>query len=155
LYVKEKFFIFYVIFIFYFYTFLFVVVSLRHHAQKEGGADYETALQAVVALANFHGKFWNSNPDAFAKLSETFCPLADQDAYYKAIQGYVENSVNDFGELTNDDVELQKIATFCASNLSELVKLARKPPCTLIHGDARLSNYFFDQKNWRERSGCC
>jgi hypothetical protein len=53
-------------------------------------------------------------------------------------------AVGDFGELTNDDAEIEKVVKFCASNFPNLVREARKPPCTLLHGDARLSNYFFE-----------
>jgi uncharacterized protein (DUF2252 family) len=51
--------------------------------------------------------------------------------------------MDDFTALVRDE-ELQKTTTFCAENLASLVKEGHKPPCTLIHGDASLANYFFE-----------
>ena len=49
----------------------------------------------------------------------------------------------DFTSLVHDE-ELHKTSKFCADHLAALVKESRKPPCTLIHGDASIANYFFE-----------
>ncbi len=53
----------------------------------------------------------------------------------------MEGALDDFNTLVHDE-ETQKAAAFCARNLAKLVRRALRPPCTLLHGDARLSNYF-------------
>ena len=59
-----------------------IVGHLKHIEQKEGGADYETAKQVVIALATFHAKYWNTSPNALAELRKEYCPITEQDSYW-------------------------------------------------------------------------
>eukprot|EP00026_Physarum_polycephalum_P009672 Phypoly_transcript_09803.p1 GENE.Phypoly_transcript_09803~~Phypoly_transcript_09803.p1 ORF type:complete len:383 (+),score=69.17 Phypoly_transcript_09803:85-1233(+) len=116
---------------------------LKHISQKEGGADYETARRIVIALATFHAKYWNASPDALAKLRKEYCPVSEQDNYWESQQATMARSMDEFTSLVHDE-ELAKTSKFCAENLAQLVKEGRKPPCTLVHGDASLANYFLE-----------
>lgn len=116
---------------------------LKHISQKEGGADYETARQVVIALATFHAKYWNTSPNALEELRKEYCPVSEKDTFWESQQSSMARSMDDFTSLVHDE-ELHKTGKFCAEHLAALVKEGRKPPCTLIHGDASLANYFFE-----------
>lgn len=112
---------------------------LRIGDQIAGCSKHDSTL-ALTAMAELHAQFWNSETlcDANWILSIDLAPNINQLVFVKSLPNFLAHNKDQLTPKTRRHVE------WLQSNGVELNKLASGPPFTLLHGDYRLDNMFFD-----------
>lgn len=112
---------------------------LRIGDQIAGCSKHDSTL-ALTAMAELHAQFWNNEMlrDVSWILSIDLAPNINQLLFIKSLPNFLELYKDQLTPKTLQHVE------WLQSNGVELNKLASGPPFTLLHGDYRLDNMFFD-----------
>lgn len=103
---------------------------------------YEDAVSVVASLAKMHAKWWNN--DELTKYKwlldrpTVARPVAAQENFSKGLETFL--SV--FGDFIPLDVE--PLARKLEPRIPAVVTALASPPFTLVHGDFKLGNIFFD-----------
>jgi hypothetical protein len=150
--------------------------SIITSVPQQVGCKYTQAAVVVAALARFHAHNWvirGAEPSAadanggFVRL-ESLCPYAVQDGMLDTFANMMAAQLDDFAEylgmegesdemvLKADDVRtVDSLARSVVDRFVPCVQTLRANHVTLLHGDARAANYFFEGTNPSSSSMAC
>lgn len=123
--------------------FVVVMEDLSHATSDQRvGATWEQALQSIDAMAALHAR-WHEHPD-LADLADTFPPMLNPGYLHGLPQifaaGWPNAQVHGADYLTP---ELRLFGDRYGDHMEFMLATANEPQ-TLVHGDWRLDNLFFD-----------
>lgn len=127
------------------HTFVLLLEDLGHmeSADQVDGASERQAMSAVRAAAGFHGQFWNrvNRPP----VSEVHVPSTPEQ--HAMMQSVYQRSLPRACELFGDHfpTSMRTLAESYGSQLAKHSAAMASGAQTLIHGDFRLDNMFFDR----------
>ena len=106
------------------------------------GCSEEEAAAVVVELARLHSRFWGQSSESLGDWVPSFDAGGH---YFQRLHSRVWSRLSDAGEIVPQG--LYEAATGMTELVPEVKRRLGSAPTTLVHGDVRLDNIFFD-------SGC-
>jgi hypothetical protein len=129
-------------------NFVLVMEDIGHlrAADQVAGCAREDAVAAMVALGRHHASFWNDPRFATDELG--WLPFGSDSPTPEGIQQCFANYWDDFVEFMGDELrpEIRALGDFVPGAARELLEVPDGHPVTLVHGDYRLDNLFFDEQ---------
>ena len=124
--------------------FVVVMEDLSHHdsTDQRDGASWEQTLLAIDAMAALHAK-WHEHPD-LADLADTFPPMLNPGYLHGLPQIFAAGWPN--AQVHGADYLTPELVLFGDryGDHMEFMLTTANTPTTLVHGDWRLDNLFFD-----------
>lgn len=101
----------------------------------------EDALALLDGISRVHANHWSGTP-GFDQISN-YLPNPGTGTMTREM---VEKNLDPFIEMVGDSLPdgIERLARKLAPKISRVVEMAYEPPITLIHGDLKLINMFFD-----------
>ncbi len=128
--------------------FVLVMQDLGHlrAADQVAGCERDDALAAVAALAHHHAAFWND--PRFETPDLMWLPLLSDSPTPEGIQQGFDAFWEPFVEFMGDDLhpDVKAAGDWLPGAAYDLLRVPDGHPITLVHGDYRLDNLFFDER---------
>ena len=126
------------------HNFVLVLEDLGHMATVDqvDGASEQQAMVAIRAAARMHGRYWGQVD--LPPVSTVYVPTTPE--RHSMVQAVYQLSLPRVFELFGDhfSAAMRRLAESYGSHLAEHSAVVARRPQTLIHGDFRLDNMFFD-----------
>jgi aminoglycoside/choline kinase family phosphotransferase len=126
--------------------FVLVMQDLGHlrAADQVAGCEREDALAAIAALARHHAAFWND--PRFATPELEWLPFPSDAPTPEGIQQAFDTYWQPFVEFMGDDLhpDVKMAGDWLPGAARELLAVPDGHATTVVHGDFRLDNLFFD-----------
>ena len=113
---------------------------LRSVGQTED-CSTEDALSVLRGISRIHAHFWSGGP-GFDQIPDYLIDRSTSKISTENMERYLEPFVELTGDVLPEGIE--GLARQVTPKLSEVIQMVYTPPITLIHGDLKLMNMFFD-----------
>ena len=128
--------------------FVLVMEDIGHlrTADQVAGCAPDDAAAAMVALARHHASFWND--PRFVRDDLAWLPFGSDPPIPEGVKQCFANYWEDFVEFMGDELpaEIRVLGEFVPGAARELLQVPDGHPITVVHGDYRLDNLFFDER---------
>jgi hypothetical protein len=128
--------------------FVLVMEDIGHlrTADQVAGCAPDDAAAAMVALARHHASFWND--PRFVGDDLAWLPFGSDAPIPEGVQQCFANYWEDFVEFMGDELmpEIRALGEWVPRAARELLSVPDGHPITVVHGDYRLDNLFFDER---------
>jgi hypothetical protein len=129
-------------------NFVLVMEDIGHlrAADQVAGCRPDDAAAAMVALARHHASFWNDPRLTGDDLA--WLPFGSDAPIPEAVQKGFARYWEPLVEFMGDELppEIRALGEFVPGAARELLRVPDGHPITLVHGDYRLDNLFFDEQ---------
>jgi hypothetical protein len=129
-------------------NFVLVMEDIGHlrAADQVAGCPHDDATAAMVALARLHASFWND--PRFVGDDLAWLPFGSDAPIPEAVQKGFASYWEPLVEFMGDELppEIRALGEFVPGAARELLQVPDGHPITLVHGDYRLDNLFFDEQ---------
>ena len=114
----------------------------RRMVDQVAGVGFDDAANVVTALARHHAEWWESEELAAAEWAVRVQDPPNPQALVPALQGSWPIIEGQFADLLPGP--MLDAARRMPDHVVSLMEQLSAPPVTLLHGDSRLDNFFFD-----------
>jgi aminoglycoside/choline kinase family phosphotransferase len=129
-------------------NFVLVMEDIGHlrAADQVAGCAPSDAAAAMVALARHHASFWND--PRFVGDELAWLPFGSDAPTPEGVQQCFANYWGPFVDFMGDELmrEIRVLGEWVPGTARELLQVPEGHPITLVHGDYRLDNLFFDEQ---------
>ena len=117
------------------------------------GCSLERCEAVMDSLATLHGSFWNQVDDGSMDWLPDNYPSVMSDGLYGGTEASWDNFVEIFSDVLTDNLKAAKADYL--TGLPGIQQWMNDSPRTLVHGDFRLDNLFFDESGDKTTVACC
>jgi hypothetical protein len=135
--------------------FVLVMEDLRSWTPGDqiAGCSLQEAEAVTDALADLHASFWGKVDDGSLDWMPNSYPSVMSDGLFQGAEASYDNFSRVFSDLLSPEIRDAKQVFL--ERLPKLQAWINEEPRTVIHGDFRLDNLFFDSRDGEFQVACC